>query len=56
MPEEVAAQRRERLEEEAKKDGKQVSQEQWYLAQWIILITNVAIKRLTIAEAFVLVR
>jgi hypothetical protein len=56
VPQEVAAQRRERLQEEARKDGRVVSEEQWYLAQWIILITNVPAAHLSIAEALVLVR
>jgi hypothetical protein len=56
VPEEVADQRRERLIEDAKKDGKQVTEEQLYLAQWILLITTVPIKRMSIAEALILIR
>src|SRR5258707_866946 len=56
VPEEVAEQRQERMIEEAKKDGKQVTQEQLYLAQWILLITNVTSKLMSMAEALILVR
>jgi hypothetical protein len=56
VPEEVAEQRRERLIEDANKDGKQATEEQLYLAQWILLITNVPIKLMSIAEALILVR
>jgi len=56
VPKEIAEQRQERLREEAKQDGKQVTEEQLYLAQWILLITNVPIKRMSVAEALILVR
>jgi hypothetical protein len=56
VPKEIAEQRQERLREDAKKDGKQVTEEQLYLAQWILLITNVPLKRMSVAEALILVR
>src|SRR5713101_7390641 len=56
VPKEVADQRRARLEEEAKDKGQQVSAEQWYLAQWTIVITNVPCKRLSTLEALRLMR
>jgi hypothetical protein len=56
VPKEVAEQRQERLIEDAKKDGKQVTEEQLYLAHWILLITTVPVKRMSIAEALILVR
>ena len=53
---EIAEQRQERLREDAKKDGKPVTEEQLYLAHWLLLITNVPIKRMSMAEALILVR
>jgi hypothetical protein len=56
VPKEVAEQRQARLREDANKDGKQVTEEQLYLAQWILLIINVPIKLMSMAEALILVR
>jgi len=53
VPEEVAEQRRERLAEEAKDEGREVSEEQWYLAQWTIVIPNVPSRLLALPEVFV---
>lgn len=50
VPDEVAQQRRERLEEEAKDRGEPVSAEQRHLAQWTIIITNASTTRLTTLE------
>lgn len=56
VPEEIAEQRRKRLVEEAKQDGRVPSEEQLYFAGWLLLITNVPDKQMSIAEALVLVR
>ncbi|HWF04901.1 MAG TPA: IS4 family transposase [Candidatus Angelobacter sp.] len=56
VPKEVVKQRRERLEEEAKDKGQEVSQEQWELAQWTIVITNVPTHKLSVPEALILMR
>lgn len=56
VPKDVAEQRQERLREDAKKDGKQVTEEQLYLAHWVLLITNVPLKRMSISEALILAR
>jgi hypothetical protein len=56
VPSEVARQRRERLEEEARDKGQAVSPEQWYLAEWTIVITNVSRGRLSVIEVLQLMR
>ncbi len=56
VPKEVAEQRRARLEEEAKDEGREVSEQQWYLAHWTIVITNGVSKRVGLPEVFVLLR
>ncbi len=56
VPSEVAKQRRERLEEEARDKGQAVSPEQWYLAEWTIVITNVSRGRLSVIEVLQLMR
>jgi hypothetical protein len=54
VPEEVAAQRRERLREEARYRGREPSAEALYLAGWIIVVTNVP-RRLLSLEATLVV-
>ena len=56
VPSEVARQRRERLEEDARVKGQAVSPEQWYLAEWTIVITNVSRRRLSVLEVLQLMR
>lgn len=56
LPEEVVQQRRERLQEEANDHGREVSAEQWFLAQWTILLTTVPRRVLGIGEVCVLLR
>ena len=56
VPSEVAKQRRERLEEEAQDKGQAVSPEQWDLAEWTIVITNVSRGRLSVIEVLQLMR
>ena len=56
VPKKVGDQRRERLVAEAKRRGKQVWQEALDLADWTILLTDVAARRLSLAEALVLLR
>lgn len=56
VPSSVAKLRREDLLEEARRKGQPVSQEQWELADWTILISNVPASKLTVPEALVLMR
>lgn len=56
VPQEVADQRRRRLREQARSRGQTVSKKRLKLADWIILITNVPEKLLSLAEASVLYR
>ena len=53
---EVAQQRREELEQEAKDKGQQVSQEQWDLAEWTLVITNVPRRLLSTQEMLIVLR
>src|SRR5581483_6411654 len=56
VPEEVVQQRRERLQAEAADHGQCVSEEQWLLAQWTILLTTAPRRLLAIRELYVLLR
>jgi hypothetical protein len=56
VPADVAALRRERLEEKAKEKGEKVAELAWTLADWTILICNVPRKRLAVVEVLVLLR
>jgi hypothetical protein len=57
VPEEVIAQRRKRIREDAKRRGKAQANEQALLrAQWTILITNVSAEQLSVSEVIVLQR
>lgn len=56
VPKAVGDQRRERLVAEAKRRGKEVSQQALVLADWTILLTDVPAKGLSLAEALVLLR
>ncbi len=56
VPQAVGEQRRKDLREDARRKGEAVSQEQLDLADWTILVSNVAAKRLTVPEALVLMR
>lgn len=56
VPQEVADQRRRRLQEDARKKGQAVSQERLALCAWTVLVTNVPPERLTVREALVLAR
>lgn len=56
VPEGVAAQRQQRLREDAAKDGRSVSQAALELAQWTILLSNVPASMLSLSQAFVLMR
>jgi Transposase DDE domain len=56
VPPDVAEQRRRRLREEARIQGKTVSAERLALAAWTILVTNVPPALLSAAEALVLLR
>ena len=53
MPEEVAEQRRQRLRAEAHDHGREPSEETLYLAGWIIVVTNVPPRMLSLAETLV---
>lgn len=56
VPDEIAQQRRERLEEDARKKGQPVSQERLALIHWTIYVTNVPPDLLNIEEMLVLGR
>lgn len=56
VPQEVADQRRRRLEAEARRRGQAVSKASLALADWTILITNVPEGLLSLKEALVLIR
>jgi len=55
-PPDVAQQRRRRLNERARKKGDTLSPTTLALADWIVFITNVPAKLLSLAEAFVVAR
>jgi hypothetical protein len=56
VPEEVAEQRRKRLEEDARKKSQPISQERLALIHWTIYVTNVPPELLSMEEALVLGR
>jgi Transposase DDE domain len=56
VPKAVADERRERLQADAKRRGQTVSPETLALADWTLLITDVAHRRLSLTEALVLLR
>jgi hypothetical protein len=56
VSEEVAKQRRERIQETATAHGREPSAEVLYLAGWTIVVTNVPRARLSLSEALVLLR
>lgn len=56
VPEEVAEQRREQIRETARKHSREANEQQLALAQWTILITNVPVELLSVAEVLVLAR
>ncbi len=56
VPSEVTRQRRERLSEEARDKGKVVSEQQWKLAEWTLVVTNASAKQLGAQQALVLLR
>ncbi len=56
MPAAIAALRRHRLSEHARRKGLQVSPTRWDLCAWTVLLTDLPRARLRVAEALVLVR
>ena len=56
VPDEVVEQRRNVLQEQARKHGRQISQLQWELAKWTLLLTNAPAKVIGVAEGLVLMR
>jgi Transposase DDE domain len=56
VPEEVVDQRRKQLEEKACKHGRKVTDQQWEMAQWTLILTNAPAKRLGIREVLILLR
>ena len=56
LPDEVAAQRRARLEQEAHREGQTLSQARWILAGWMILLTNIPPTWLSSDQLFVIYR
>lgn len=55
VPQEVADQRRRKLNEAARKKQQAVSAEAWALAAWSVILTNIPAERLSLREALVLV-
>ena len=53
VPEEVAEQRRQRLREEARDRGREPSEEALYLAGWLIVVTIVPRRLLSLEETLV---
>jgi hypothetical protein len=56
VPQEVADQRRQRIQEAYRKHGRQPSQKLLDLAEWTILLTNVPLSLLSLQEALLLLR
>jgi hypothetical protein len=56
VPTEVSEQRRERLKKEAVDKGQAVSAQQWYLAEWTLIVTNTSAKQVGVQQALVLLR
>ncbi|GHO80174.1 hypothetical protein KSD_79450 [Ktedonobacter sp. SOSP1-85] len=56
VPDEVVAQRRERLAQEAADKGQAVNSKQWDLAAWTLIVTNAAAKHVGPAHALVIMR
>jgi hypothetical protein len=56
VPNEVAEQRRERLKKEAADKGKAVSEQQWKLAEWTLVVTNASAKQISVEQALILLR
>ena len=56
VPGEVVEQRRERLKKEAVDKGQPVSEAQWKLAEWTLVVTNASAKQLGVKQALVLLR
>ena len=56
VPQEVANQRRRRLREKARREGKTPSKASLTYADWTILVTNVPEDKLSLAEAMILAR
>jgi Transposase DDE domain len=56
VPQEVAATRRRRSRETARKKGRQMSTTRLALAAWTLLVTNMPGDRLTLRESLVLAR
>jgi len=56
VPAEVAEQRRERLKKAAADKGKVVSELQWKLAEWTLVVSNASAKQVGVEQALVLMR
>lgn len=56
VPTEVSEQRRERLKKEAVDKGQAVSAQQWYRAEWTLIVTTTSAKQLGVQQALVLLR
>ena len=56
VPQEVAAQRRRRLKEWARKKQRKPSEDQWSLAEWTLAVTNVPGDMLTAQQVLILLR
>lgn len=56
VPQEVADQRRQRLRESYRKQGRQPSEKMLQLAEWTLVLTNVPVTLLSLQEALLLLR
>jgi hypothetical protein len=56
VPSQVAEERRRKLHAEARREGRTPSAKQLALCDWVILVTNVPVEQLSVAEAIVLAR
>jgi Transposase DDE domain len=56
VPSQVAAERRRKLNAEARREGRTPSAKQLALCDWVILVTNVLVEQLSVEEALVLAR
>ncbi|GLV54857.1 hypothetical protein KDH_21550 [Dictyobacter sp. S3.2.2.5] len=56
VPPEVAEQRREHLKKEATDKGKIVSEVQWKLAEWTLIVTNTSARQISAEQALILLR
>lgn len=56
LPDEIAAERREQLKKDARREGETLSYSRWVLAGWMVLLTNVPPALLSFDQLFVVYR